>query len=144
MEQRRTSHDECQVYVGERNWKANKHPLTPHRCSASIIPIVKALFRRPRHDEDSSNDTEYAFKKSRSLISRILASTRRPGIATVAFFVFAVLYVFQNEVTLRAGRSVQKRLQRLADKVERSGGDVTEEDIKLLSGWRWRILTWAS
>ncbi|GAB1318663.1 hypothetical protein MFIFM68171_08873 [Madurella fahalii] len=111
---------------------------------ASVIPIVKALFRRPRDDDESSNDTEYAFRKSKRLIARVLAATRRPGIATVAFFVFAVLYVFQNEVSLRAGRSVQKRLKRLTAKVENGTEDITEEDLKLLKGWRWRVLMWTS
>lgn len=106
--------------------------------------MVKALFRRPRHDDESSNDTEYAFKKSKGLIAQVLAATRRPGIASVAFFVFAVLYVFQNEVSLRVGRSIQKRLRRLTAKIESGSGNITEEDMKLLKGWRWRVLMWTS
>ncbi|KAM7210233.1 hypothetical protein V8F06_014385 [Rhypophila decipiens] len=109
---------------------------------ASFIPIVKRLFPRPDRESETSNDTEYAFRKSKSLISRVLAATRRPGIATVAFFVFAVLYVFQNEVSLRVGRSVTKRLKRLTSKVE-AGEDIEEADLKALRGWRWRVLMWS-
>ncbi|KAL2255222.1 hypothetical protein VTK26DRAFT_3839 [Humicola hyalothermophila] len=110
---------------------------------ASIIPLVKAVFRRPRDDEESANKTEYAFKKSKSLISRILASTRRPGIGTLAFFVFAVLYVFSNEVSLRVARTVSRRLKRLVAKVEDGREPLTDDDLKLLRGWRWRILLWS-
>ncbi|KAL2189388.1 hypothetical protein L209DRAFT_777008 [Thermothelomyces heterothallicus CBS 203.75] len=110
---------------------------------ASIIPLVKRLFRRRRgEDDDSSNRTEYAFKKSRNLVSRILATTNRPGLGTVAFFVFAVLYIFQNEVTLRVARTVSKRLKRLAAKVEDGREELTEHDVKVLQGWRWRVLAW--
>ncbi|KAH6635650.1 hypothetical protein B0J18DRAFT_54503 [Chaetomium sp. MPI-SDFR-AT-0129] len=126
---------------------------------ASFIPLVKRLFRRPRHhsrshDDDNdhsntldtdyaSNRTEYAFKKSRGLVSRILASTNRPGLGTIAFFVFAVLYVFQNEVSLQVARTVSKRLRRLVAKVEAGREEVTEEDLKVLRGWRWRVLLWS-
>ena len=112
--------------------------------SASFIPLVKRLFRRPRHDDDeSSNRTEYAFKKSKSLVARILAATHRPGLGTVAFFVFAVLYVFQNEVSLRVARTVSKRLKRLVAKVEDGREELTEGDVKMLQGWRWRVLIWS-
>lgn len=60
----------------------------------------------------------------------------------MAFFVFAVLYVFQNEVSLRVGRTVTKRLKKLTSKVE-AGEEVGEEDLKLLQGWRWRVLIWS-
>lgn len=110
--------------------------------SASFIPIVKKLFPRPHREPETANNTEYAFRKSKSLISRILDATRRPGIATVAFFVFAVLYVFQNEVSLQVARTVTKRLKKLTSKVE-AGEDVGEEDLKLLQGWRWRVLVWS-
>jgi hypothetical protein len=113
-------------------------------ASASFIPLVKKLFRRPKDDNDeSSNRTEYAFKKSKSLVSRILASASRPGLGTLAFFVFAVLYVFQNEVTLRVARSVSKRLRRIAAKVEDGREEVTEDDVRLLQGWRWRVVSWS-
>ncbi|KAK3361141.1 hypothetical protein B0T24DRAFT_539411 [Lasiosphaeria ovina] len=110
---------------------------------ASFIPIVRAIFRRPRHEKESSNDTEYAFKKSKSLVARILDSARRPGIATVAFFVFAVMYVFQNEVSLRVGRTVAKRLKRLSTKIENGEEELNEDDLSLLEGWRWRVLMWS-
>ncbi|KAK4130685.1 hypothetical protein BT67DRAFT_445490 [Trichocladium antarcticum] len=62
--------------------------------SASFIPLVKALFRRPRDGDESANKTEYAFRKSKGLVARILASASRPGLGTVAFFVFAVICGF--------------------------------------------------
>lgn len=110
---------------------------------ASFIPLVKKLFRRPKHEDESANRTEYAFKKSKSLVARILASTHRPGLGTLAFFVFGVLYVFTNEVSLRVGRTVSKRLRRLVAKVEDGREEVTEDDVKVLQGWRWRILNWS-
>ncbi|KAG7288159.1 hypothetical protein NEMBOFW57_007684 [Staphylotrichum longicolle] len=110
---------------------------------ASFIPLVKKLFRRPKHEDESANRTEYAFKKSKGLVARILASTHRPGLGTLAFFVFAVLYVFTNEVSLRVGRTVSKRLRRLVAKVEDGREEVTEDDVKVLQGWRWRILNWS-
>ncbi|KAK4249240.1 hypothetical protein C7999DRAFT_12921 [Corynascus novoguineensis] len=114
---------------------------------ASIIPLVKRLFRRRRDgsddDDESSNRTEYAFKKSKSLVSRILAAAHRPGLGTVAFFVFAVLYIFQNEVSLRVSRTVSKRLKRLVTKIEDGREELTENDVKVLQGWRWRVLAWS-
>jgi len=62
--------------------------------------------------------------------------------AKVAFFVFAVLYVFQNEVSLRVARTVQKRVRRLMERVERGDEDVDEKDVRMLEGWRWRVLLW--
>lgn len=62
--------------------------------------------------------------------------------AAVAFFVFAVLYVFQNEVSLRVGKTLAKRLKRLSAKLESGRDDIDENDMKLLSGWRWRVLLW--
>ena len=112
--------------------------------SASFIPLVKRLFRRPRHDDDeSSNRTEYAFKKSKNLVSRILAATHRPGLGTLAFFVFAVLYVFTNEVSLRVAKTVSKRINRLMAKVEGGREELSEDDVKMLQGWRWRVLVWS-
>ncbi|KAK0643910.1 hypothetical protein B0T16DRAFT_416845 [Cercophora newfieldiana] len=110
---------------------------------ATFIPAVRTIFRRPRDERDSANDTEYAFRRSKSLISRILSSATRPGFATLAFFVFAVMYVFQNEVTLRIARTVAKRLKKLSSKVERGEEEINEEDMKLLKGWRWNILLWS-
>ncbi|KAK0719433.1 hypothetical protein B0H67DRAFT_486896 [Lasiosphaeris hirsuta] len=110
---------------------------------ATFIPVVRTIFRRPSDEKESSNNTEYAFRRSRSLISRIMDSAYRPGFATLAFFVFAVMYVFQNEVTLRVSRAVAKRLKRLTSKVERGEEEISEADLKLLQGWRWRILLWS-
>lgn len=111
--------------------------------SASLIPAVRTFWRRPKDDHDSSNDTEYAFRRSKSLIRRILDSVRGfGGLATLSFFVFAVLYIFQNEVSLRVAKTVSKRLKRLAAKIEKGDEPVTLADLKLLSGWRWRVLLW--
>lgn len=58
----------------------------------------------------------------------------------MAFFVLGVLYAFQNEVTLRVGRTVKRRLKRLTNKIERGERDVVDEDLDVLRGWRWRVL----
>lgn len=111
--------------------------------SASFIPIIRTIFRRPAKETEVSNDTEYAFRKSRSLIARIRRMVHGTGRwASIASFVFAVLYVFSNEVSLRVARTVGKRLKRLSAKIERGEEDVEEHDLKVLSGWRWRILFW--
>ncbi|KAI0424514.1 hypothetical protein F5Y09DRAFT_138506 [Xylaria sp. FL1042] len=112
---------------------------------AAIIPAVRKIFRRSSDDQVSSNDTEYAFRKSKSLIARILDSVHvhgKSGIASVAFFVLAVLYVFQSEVSMRVARTVSKRLKTLVTKVENGVEDVGEQDLKILNGWRWRVLLW--
>lgn len=111
------------------------------------MPVVRRLFRRSPDDRVASNDTEYAFRKSKTLIGRILESARGRGgsksaLASVAFFVLAVLYVFQSEVSLRVARTVAKRLKRLVTKVEVGVEDVEETDLKVLCGWRWRVLLW--
>jgi hypothetical protein len=116
--------------------------LTWGERSASFIPIVRRMFRRSPRDEEA-NDTEYAFKKSRSLISRILDSVHgKSGLASVAMFVLAILYVFQNEVSLRVARTMSKRLKRLTNKVEMGGHDLDSRDLDVLKGWRWRVLLW--
>ena len=155
--------------------------------SASIIPLVRRVFRRPSQDNNDDNNnnnkkgenhnhakrttgqrqpsgghalmnaTEYALGKSRALMQRIRASARGGGwflggFAAVAVFVLSVLYVFENEVSLRVAKTVSKRLKRLAAKVERGGGgggraeaQIDEKDLAVLQqGWRWRVLTWNS
>lgn len=117
--------------------------------SAIFIPLVKSFFRpssvnrgahaREHRGERSHNRTEYAFRKSKSLINRILSQARRPGLASLSFLVFAVLYVFTNEVSLRAARTVSRRLKRLTAKVER-GRELGEDDFRGLNGWRWGVL----
>jgi hypothetical protein len=57
--------------------------------------------------------------------------------------VFAVLYVFQNEVSLRVARTLSKRLERIAAKIEDGREEVTEDDVRLLQGWRWRVVAWS-
>ncbi|KAA8632488.1 hypothetical protein SMACR_03071 [Sordaria macrospora] len=116
---------------------------------AIFIPLVKSFFRpstvdkgahaREHKHKRGHNRTEYAFRKSKSLIDRILTQARRPGLASLSFLVFAVLYVFTNEVSLRAAKTVSRRLKRLTAKVER-GRELGEEDFKGLQGWRWGVL----
>ncbi len=79
------------------------------------------------------------------MVSRIVALVRGKGglTASVALFVLAVLYVFQNEVALRVARTVSRRLRRLSAKVESGDGDIGDGDLDLLRGWRWRVLLWS-
>ncbi|TDZ49720.1 hypothetical protein CTRI78_v007896 [Colletotrichum trifolii] len=113
---------------------------------ATFIPAVKRIFRRPsseRSESPATNKTEYAFSRSKELLSRIKDSVLgRNSFASIAFFVFAVLYVFSNEVSLQVARTVSKRLKRLSAKIERGDAEVAEHDMKLLEGWRWRVLMW--
>ncbi|KAI1765421.1 hypothetical protein GGR53DRAFT_265371 [Hypoxylon sp. FL1150] len=109
---------------------------------AAFIPAVRRIFRRSSKDKES-NDTEYAFKRSKGLISRILSSVHgKSKIASVAFFVLSILYVFQSEVSLRVARTMSKRLKRLMAKVERGDQGIGADDMKVLNGWRWRVLLW--
>ncbi|ORY59534.1 uncharacterized protein BCR38DRAFT_444806 [Pseudomassariella vexata] len=109
----------------------------------SLIPAVRKIFRRSADDTESSNDTEYAFKRSKSLIERILDSVNGKGtFASVAFFVLAIMYVFQSEVSLRVARTVQKRLKRLSARIEAGDGMLGEADMDVFRGWRWRVLMW--
>ncbi|KAI1775782.1 hypothetical protein F4818DRAFT_387803 [Hypoxylon cercidicola] len=109
---------------------------------AAFIPAVRRIFRRSHKDREA-NDTEYAFKRSKGLISRILSSVHgKSKIASVAFFVLSILYVFQSEVSLRVARTMSKRLKRLMAKVERGDQGIGEDDMKILNGWRWRVLLW--
>lgn len=112
--------------------------------SVALIPAVRAFWRRPRHSHPSSSNTEHAFQKSKSLIRRILGSVRTGlgGLATITFFFFAVLYVFQNEVLLRAAKTMSNRLKRLSANIEMGNEEVNEADMKLLKGWRWQVLLW--
>lgn len=66
----------------------------------------------------------------------------RNSFASIAFFVFAVLYIFSNEVSLMVAKTVSKRLKRLGAKIERGDVEVVDSDMKLLEGWRWRVLMW--
>lgn len=120
--------------------------LRPDLSSAAFIPAVRGIFRRGPDESQhpSDNDTEYAFHRSLGLMARIRDGMLGGGggLAKVAFFVFAVLYVFQNEVTLRAARTTQRRLKRLCERIERGDADVGEKDVAALEGWRWRILFW--
>ena len=120
---------------------------------ASFIPLVRRIFRRPERSEDddtntqgveASNNTEYAFRKSKGLLTRIKDGLFGSGaFAQIAFFVFAVMYVFSNEVTLRVAKTTQKRLRKLLGKIERGeDGAEIEEGEKALDGWRWRVLLW--
>ena len=67
----------------------------------------------------------------------------RGGVAaSFAFFVFAALYVFQNEIALRVAKTLSRRVKKLLNKVEDGGFEVDEKDLKTLEGWRWRVLLW--
>lgn len=112
---------------------------------ATFIPFIRKFFRRTNDEESqtSSNDTEYAFRKSKGLLEYIKDGVFGTGyFAKLAFLVFAVLYVFSNEVSLRVARTIQKRVKRLCVRIERGDSDIDEKDMKLLEGWRWRVLLW--
>ena len=131
---------------GEGGLQCRLGGLFPDKLGrGTFIPGVKRLFRRPEEDRTvAANDTEYAFARSKTLVARILDSVHgKSGLASVAFFVFAVLYVFQSEVSLRVAKTVAKRLKRLRDRIERGDEDIAEKDVELLKGWRWRILLWS-
>lgn len=173
------------VYLSSLVRDLHSHRTNKGKKSASIIPLVRRIFRRPSKDSDNNkkgedhranstntklatgqrstgssnalmNATEYAFGKSRALIQRIRTSVRGSGwflggLAAVSFFVLSVLYVFENEVSLRVAKTVSKRLKRLTVKVERGGSgsaadaQLDEKDLAVLQqGWRWRVLTWSS
>lgn len=106
---------------------------------------MRKLFRRGSDSESlvSSNNTEYAFRRSKGLLQRIKDSVLgHSHLASIAFFVFSVLYVFQNEVTLRVAKTVQKRLKKLSQRLEYSSQEIDDKDLKLLEGWRWRVILW--
>lgn len=112
---------------------------------ATLIPAVRRLFRRPSDDVESSNDTEYAFRRSKGLIARTWALVRNNGaLASVAMLVLSVLYVFQAEVSLRVARTVSKRLKRLIQRIDVGDEVLDEKDLDLFAGWRWRVLAWKS
>jgi hypothetical protein len=113
--------------------------------SAAFIPAVRRIFRRNSDEESqlSSNDTEYAFRRSKGLLSGIKNAILGGGmLAKVALFVFAVLYVFQNEVTIRVAKTLNRRLRKLMERVEMGDPDISESDLKVFEGWRWRVLLW--
>ncbi|CAG7560442.1 unnamed protein product [Fusarium equiseti] len=113
---------------------------------ATFIPLIRRFWRRNDDDEDShssANDTEFAFKKSKGLLDHIKGGVLGKGrFAKLAFLVFAVLFVFSNEVSIRVARTVQKRLKKLAARIENGDPDVDDKDMKVLEGWRWRVLLW--
>ncbi|KAF7526218.1 hypothetical protein G7054_g10849 [Neopestalotiopsis clavispora] len=112
---------------------------------ATLIPAVRRLFRRPSDDQETSNDTEYAFRKSKGLISRTWNLVRNNGaLASMGLLVLSVLYVFQAEVSLRVARTVSKRLKRLIQRIEIGDEVLDEKDLHLFAGWRWRVLSWKS
>ncbi|KAI8666230.1 hypothetical protein NCS57_00847300 [Fusarium keratoplasticum] len=113
---------------------------------ATFIPFIRKFWRRSHDDEESAmsaNDTEYAFRKSKGLLEYIKNALLGHGRwAKFAFIVFAVLFVFSNEVSLRVARTVQKRIKKLCVRIEQGDPDVDEKDMKVLDGWRWRVLLW--
>jgi hypothetical protein len=38
---------------------------------------------------------------------------------------------------------LSKRLERIAAKIEDGREEVTEDDVRLLQGWRWRVVAWS-
>jgi hypothetical protein len=107
--------------------------------------VVSRFFRRPADDEQSSNDTEYAFQRSKSLIRRILDNIRNnSALASMAVLVLSVMYVFQAEVSLRVARTVSRRLKRLIARIEIGDELIVDKDMDLFGGWRWRVLMWKS
>ncbi|PNH73874.1 hypothetical protein VD0001_g3657 [Verticillium dahliae] len=111
---------------------------------ATIIPTVNFIFRRSpseKKEDKSVTDTEHSFVRTRALLAKIKDTVLgRNSIASIAFFVFAVLYVFSNEVTLLVAKTVNKRLKKLSSRIEKGDGLLEEKDLKLLDGWRWRVL----
>ncbi|KAK0385648.1 hypothetical protein NLU13_6825 [Sarocladium strictum] len=110
---------------------------------ASFVPLVRRIFRRNDDEESqvSANDTEYAWRRATNLLARIRDSILGKGsLASIAFFVFAVLYVFQNEVKLRVARTLRKRVRKLCARIEAGDETVGDEDLKVFDGWRWRIV----
>jgi hypothetical protein len=108
--------------------------------------MIRRFWRRSEDDEDSqlaANDTEYAFQKSKGLLDHIKNGILGKGrFAKLAFLVFAVLFVFSNEVSIRVARTVQKRIKKLASRIEQGDPDIDDKDMKSLEGWRWRVLLW--
>lgn len=90
------------------------------------------------------NETEYAFWESKSLAASLLHGARRYGsrIAAVVMFILGALYAFQNEVVLAAARTVMRRLKVLSKKVEEGNVELSDKDLDVLTGWRWRVIFW--
>ncbi|KAF4966863.1 hypothetical protein FZEAL_10602 [Fusarium zealandicum] len=113
---------------------------------ATFIPFIRRFWRRNDDDVESgasANDTEYAFRKSKGLLEHIKSAILGRGrFAKLAFVVFAVLFVFSNEVSVRVARTTQKRLKKLCARIEQGDSDFDDKDMKVLEGWRWRILLW--
>ncbi|KOS23310.1 hypothetical protein ESCO_003662 [Escovopsis weberi] len=113
---------------------------------ATIIPAMRAIFRR-RADPDSgpcctNNNTEMAFQQSQSWFARVREGAQKHGQwASMAAFVFSLLFVFSNEVLFRVAKTVYKRVRKTAGRIEREG-EVREGDLEVLEGWRWRVMLW--
>lgn len=112
-----------------------------------IIPAVRSLFRRSsteKSEDKSVNDTEHAFARSKEILSRVKDSVfGKGGFASMTFLVFGVLYIFSNEVSIIVAKTMSKRLKKLTAKIERGSDQLTESDLKVLEGWRWRVLLWS-
>lgn len=115
--------------------------------SGIFIFFVKKFFCRFLSEKKIKIRMEYVFIKFKSLFGCIFVVIKgyRFGLMIVIFFVFVVLYIFLNEVLLRVVKMVFKWLKKLVNKVEsisngRDGDVFKDDDIKLLSGWRWRVL----
>lgn len=63
-------------------------------------------------------------------------------VVRAVLYFLAVMYVVQNELSIKAARTVQGDLERLRAKVDEGRDVITEEDIETLRGWNWRVLFW--
>lgn len=107
---------------------------------------MRAIFRRRKGEANeygASNNTELAFRKSKGLVDRILdsMSVGKGALASIAFFVLAAMYVFQNEIALRSARTVAKRMKRLCGRLEAGESQLRGDEIDILEGWRWRVIS---
>ncbi len=111
-----------------------------------ILPWVRSLFRLPawlrRRDSDSA-DTYGAYVRSRSVFRQVLdwVSDYSGALLSVVLAVLGALWVFQNELVLGAAKRVMKGLKRLSVKVQGGAGEVDDEDLRDLEGWRWRVIS---
>jgi hypothetical protein len=52
----------------------------------------------------------------------------------------ACLYTLKNELLLRVAKDTSRNLKDLTSRIEAGDEDVTDEDMDLITGWRWRML----
>lgn len=114
-----------------------------------ILPWIRSLFRIPpwrrRRRRGSDSADEYgAYVRSRGVFRQVLDWVGDFGggaLLSVALAVLGALWVFQNELLLGAAKNVMKRLKGLSVKVQSGTGEVGDEDLRDLEGWRWRVIS---